>query len=130
MGPQAEIMSDRKTPDIEDPVPLVEVPAEPEESEKKENETGQEIAKDDSETGWIAVAKSKPRWVQLLVLAGIVSVLVVVIVVPCVLLLGGDDEDEIEGPSGDGEGSGEGSASGFEAFDRLFDDDDFEDDSF
>ena len=45
-------------------MPLVEVPAEPEESEKKENETGQEIAKDDSETGWIAVAKSKPRWVR------------------------------------------------------------------
>ena len=87
------------------------MPAETEEPEKKENETGQEIAKDDAETGWIAVAKSKPRWVrfvlgisfsifiqvQLLVLAGIVSVLVVVIVVPCVLLLGGDEEDE--GPS-------------------------------
>lgn len=47
-------------------MPLVEVPAESTEPEKKENETGQEIAKDgdDSESGWIAVAKSKPRWVS------------------------------------------------------------------
>ncbi len=42
------------------------MPAETQEQEKKENETGQEIAKDgdDSEAGWIAVAKSKPRWVK------------------------------------------------------------------
>ena len=51
-------------PDIEDPVPLTEISTESQEPEK-ENETGQEIAVEgnDSETGWIAVAKSKPRWV-------------------------------------------------------------------
>ncbi|CBY38606.1 unnamed protein product [Oikopleura dioica] len=111
-------MSDRKTPDVEDPVPLEEMPVETQEQEKKENETGQEIAKDgdDSEAGWIAVAKSKPRWVQLLVLAGIVSVLVVIIVVPCVLLLGDDEETD-----GSGEGSGAVDIVGFEDVDRLFD---------